>query len=495
MGPNWLPHGSLPSCNKKATRSNATGPKADNYGTAGVGPPDICNVRSTPDLVASPSHTWMFPDVCVLTAMGLPSSYPPGSHDQGTPHSPSESGSDEDSILKYVPTLILKVSTLLHSWGMHSTSGADLHVDPLQRWNQIAMLNSGESAKDLLIPPMSLNGRGTWKGGSNESLDVFPDSGQVTIWSAVSATETVLTTLVPTFPSHCERSKTFYPTVFHPVSCRNEGGSASAECQLTEVPCTSVSSRATKSPASALSSQSGRTAIVPMTTSPLFLVGGKHLPTQAGCQFTEHPHTLTLSGSNCPVVSTTVPGHPALPAHVGMTQETFPMSFPAQEDGFSAIAGCWPSGPTCADIPTRSKEVGVLTPTHSCSGWTQMASQAISLLGLGQTDGSSTAGYPIIEALPTSTCSEPEKAPPFSPELGIVPDSLICSLSPEEPQILEFQEESESSGDNSVLAILASTILLLPSRHTGLHHLQSAEKADRLPSYLKGERDSKVKIK
>jgi hypothetical protein len=88
---------------------------------------------------------------------------------------------------------------------------------------------------------------------------------------------------------------------------------------------------------------------------------------------------------------------------------------------------------------------------------------------LGQIDGSSAAGHQLTEALPASTSSEPEKALPLSLESGTVPDSLIGS-SPKEPPIPEFQEESKPSEDNSVLATLASAVLLMPSRHTGLHN-------------------------
>ncbi|KAF8317540.1 uncharacterized protein EI90DRAFT_3133807 [Cantharellus anzutake] len=118
----------------------------------------------------------------------------------------------------------------------------------------------------------------------------------------------------------------------------------------------------------------------------------------------------------------------------------------------------------------------------------------VSSLGFGQVDGSSAAGHQFTEALPASTSSEPEKALPLSLESGTVPDSLIGSSPLKELPIPEFQEESKSSEDDSVLAAPASAVLV-PSRHTGLHHLRSAEKADQLPSYLKGDSDSEERIK
>ncbi|KAF8331698.1 uncharacterized protein EI90DRAFT_3196733 [Cantharellus anzutake] len=110
--------------------------------------------------------------------------------------------------------------------------------------------------------------------------------------------------------------------------------------------------------------------------------------------------------------------------------------------------------------------------------------------------GSGTVPDPI-QCHPQPVLDQVENSPApverFS-ESGTVPDPTRSSLPPVGPPFPEPRREFEFL-ENSALAVLASAIFLKPSRNTGLHHLRSADTADQLPSYLKGDRDSKDRIK
>ncbi|KAF8334717.1 uncharacterized protein EI90DRAFT_3121157 [Cantharellus anzutake] len=355
----------------------------------------------------------------------------------------------------------------------------------------------------------------------------------------------------PELTSHYERSQTVHLTVILLVSCRKEGTSASAECQLTKVPSALAFSGQAKSLATTVPSHCEKSKMVHTTISPPVPCGDKSISASAECLRSEVLHASTFSGPAKSMVHT----HSSRSERSNTVQATVSPPIPCGEKGVSASTERQLTDVPCAStfpgavkspapissfhsersvavpattpppVPSGEKRVQVrvgcqltehprnLTFKFSRSNCPVVLSTVPRQPALpvcpeltrttcpmsipGQVNGSlAPVDCQLAEApTRTSVIPEPLKAPTITPGSGSVPDLIIHTLPHSQLPFPESEGESESLEDDITLAVPASAVFLLPSRNTGLHHLRSAEIADQLPSLMKGDRDLKDRIK
>ncbi|KAF8332410.1 uncharacterized protein EI90DRAFT_3289104 [Cantharellus anzutake] len=295
--PSTSSYDTLPSCNKKATRSNATGPKAnDNLGTAGVGPPEVLNVRS--------NNASMGPSIlnARLPAPARQIDAPPQTADNGGSQTlPRPSPAMDDRLDRVEQAL----AGLIDASHREMQDKIDIvHFTGLKGGLDAYEASINELRTDIKRPRS--------ESADSRLLTNVPYPG----------------TLPPVPLWHSERSKTVRTTVLR----------FTLETQLLQA---LLRDNSQKRSAFRLSLGLSNVRPLPLPLVPRgqkqFLrplpCGVMRLPAQAGCQLTEHPRTLTVSRLNCPVVLTTVPGQQASYGRLGMTQETRLTSVPSQIGG------------------------------------------------------------------------------------------------------------------------------------------------------------------